>query len=199
MRYNDISPLENHHCAVAFQILARPECAIFANVQPEGFKQIRQVRGAVGRWGAVRQVNAAVRCVRQSDRCVGQSDRCVERGRAGRGVRLSGRRCAQPHETLLSSGRGAQRLPVTSPPAREAGGPASFPPPARPGSTPGRAARPRHVGVGPTGQRLVCTVGPDPSRPGFSPPHSPGVRLTEGRWPREHRQARCVHPHHPDR
>lgn len=76
MRYNDISPLENHHCAVAFQILARPECAIFANVQPEGFKQIRQVRGAVGRWGAVRQVNAAVRCVRQSDRCVGLSDRC---------------------------------------------------------------------------------------------------------------------------
>lgn len=42
VRYNDISPLENHHCAVAFQILARPECAIFANVQPEGFKQIRQ-------------------------------------------------------------------------------------------------------------------------------------------------------------
>lgn len=45
VRYNDISPLENHHCAVAFQILARPECNIFANVQPDGFKQIRQVRG----------------------------------------------------------------------------------------------------------------------------------------------------------
>ncbi|XP_029794769.1 high affinity cGMP-specific 3',5'-cyclic phosphodiesterase 9A isoform X2 [Suricata suricatta] len=42
VRYNDISPLENHHCAVAFQILAQPECNIFANVQPEGFKQIRQ-------------------------------------------------------------------------------------------------------------------------------------------------------------
>ncbi|XP_044940373.1 high affinity cGMP-specific 3',5'-cyclic phosphodiesterase 9A isoform X2 [Mustela putorius furo] len=42
VRYNDISPLENHHCAVAFQILARPECNIFANVQPDGFKQIRQ-------------------------------------------------------------------------------------------------------------------------------------------------------------
>ncbi|XP_012926806.1 high affinity cGMP-specific 3',5'-cyclic phosphodiesterase 9A isoform X2 [Heterocephalus glaber] len=42
VRYNDISPLENHHCAVAFQILARPECNIFANVPPEGFKQIRQ-------------------------------------------------------------------------------------------------------------------------------------------------------------
>uniref|UniRef100_A0A8I3PT58 Phosphodiesterase n=1 Tax=Canis lupus familiaris TaxID=9615 RepID=A0A8I3PT58_CANLF len=32
----------NHHCAVAFQILAQPECNIFANVQPDGFKQIRQ-------------------------------------------------------------------------------------------------------------------------------------------------------------
>nr|XP_013001536.1 high affinity cGMP-specific 3',5'-cyclic phosphodiesterase 9A isoform X3 [Cavia porcellus] len=42
VRYNDISPLENHHCAVAFQILARPECNIFANVPTEGFRQIRQ-------------------------------------------------------------------------------------------------------------------------------------------------------------
>lgn len=48
MRYNDISPLENHHCAVAFQILAQPECNIFSNVQPDGFKQIRQVCGG---WG----------------------------------------------------------------------------------------------------------------------------------------------------
>uniref|UniRef100_A0A8C4F4S6 Phosphodiesterase n=1 Tax=Dicentrarchus labrax TaxID=13489 RepID=A0A8C4F4S6_DICLA len=31
VRYNDISPLENHHCAVAFQILSLPECNIFAN------------------------------------------------------------------------------------------------------------------------------------------------------------------------
>uniref|UniRef100_A0A4W4GC71 Phosphodiesterase n=1 Tax=Electrophorus electricus TaxID=8005 RepID=A0A4W4GC71_ELEEL len=42
VRYNDISPLENHHCAVAFQILALPECNIFANVDAEAFKQIRQ-------------------------------------------------------------------------------------------------------------------------------------------------------------
>ncbi|XP_037687094.1 high affinity cGMP-specific 3',5'-cyclic phosphodiesterase 9A isoform X1 [Choloepus didactylus] len=42
VRYNDISPLENHHCAVAFQILAQPECNIFANVPLDGFKQIRQ-------------------------------------------------------------------------------------------------------------------------------------------------------------
>ncbi len=46
VRYNDISPLENHHCAVAFQILSLPECNIFANVDPEAFKQIRQVRRA---------------------------------------------------------------------------------------------------------------------------------------------------------
>lgn len=45
VRYNDISPLENHHCAVAFQILAEPECNIFSNIPPDGFKQIRQVRG----------------------------------------------------------------------------------------------------------------------------------------------------------
>ncbi|XP_048202139.1 high affinity cGMP-specific 3',5'-cyclic phosphodiesterase 9A isoform X1 [Perognathus longimembris pacificus] len=42
VRYNDISPLENHHCAVAFQILAQPECNIFSRVPPDGFRQIRQ-------------------------------------------------------------------------------------------------------------------------------------------------------------
>ncbi|KAM6447416.1 high affinity cGMP-specific 3',5'-cyclic phosphodiesterase 9A isoform 3-T3 [Liasis olivaceus] len=42
VRYNDISPLENHHCAVAFQILAQPECNIFSSVDKEQFKRIRQ-------------------------------------------------------------------------------------------------------------------------------------------------------------
>ncbi|XP_044858492.1 high affinity cGMP-specific 3',5'-cyclic phosphodiesterase 9A isoform X2 [Mauremys mutica] len=42
VRYNDISPLENHHCAVAFQIIAQPECNIFSNVTQEQFKRIRQ-------------------------------------------------------------------------------------------------------------------------------------------------------------
>ncbi|KAM4889180.1 high affinity cGMP-specific 3',5'-cyclic phosphodiesterase 9A isoform 2-T2 [Thomomys bottae] len=42
VRYNDISPLENHHCAVAFQILAQPECNIFSSVPPDSFRQIRQ-------------------------------------------------------------------------------------------------------------------------------------------------------------
>ncbi|XP_023373875.1 high affinity cGMP-specific 3',5'-cyclic phosphodiesterase 9A [Otolemur garnettii] len=45
VRYNDISPLENHHCAVAFQILAQPECNIFSSVSPHSFRQIRQVCG----------------------------------------------------------------------------------------------------------------------------------------------------------
>ncbi|XP_013391999.1 high affinity cGMP-specific 3',5'-cyclic phosphodiesterase 9A isoform X2 [Lingula anatina] len=39
--YNDISPLENHHCAVAFQILNNPECNIFGNVDKDTFKRIR--------------------------------------------------------------------------------------------------------------------------------------------------------------
>lgn len=43
VRYNDISPLENHHCAVAFQIFSQPDCNIFSNFDPEAFKQIRQV------------------------------------------------------------------------------------------------------------------------------------------------------------
>ncbi|XP_037380791.1 high affinity cGMP-specific 3',5'-cyclic phosphodiesterase 9A isoform X1 [Talpa occidentalis] len=42
VRYNDISPLENHHCAVAFRILAQPECNIFSNLPADAFRQIRQ-------------------------------------------------------------------------------------------------------------------------------------------------------------
>uniref|UniRef100_A0A3P8VHD6 Phosphodiesterase n=1 Tax=Cynoglossus semilaevis TaxID=244447 RepID=A0A3P8VHD6_CYNSE len=40
-RYNDISPLENHHCAVAFRILSKPECNILKNVSSYEFQQIR--------------------------------------------------------------------------------------------------------------------------------------------------------------
>ncbi|XP_077866488.1 high affinity cGMP-specific 3',5'-cyclic phosphodiesterase 9A-like [Saccoglossus kowalevskii] len=42
VRYNDISPLENHHCAVAFQVMTQPECNIFSNVDADLFKRIRQ-------------------------------------------------------------------------------------------------------------------------------------------------------------
>ncbi|KAK2527126.1 Pde9a [Columba guinea] len=49
VRYNDISPLENHHCAVAFQIISQPEYNIFSNVDQDQFKQIRQSTCTVGR------------------------------------------------------------------------------------------------------------------------------------------------------
>ncbi len=43
IRYNDVSPLENHHCAVTFRILANPTFNIFANVKEEQFRVIRSV------------------------------------------------------------------------------------------------------------------------------------------------------------
>ncbi|XP_038668954.1 high affinity cGMP-specific 3',5'-cyclic phosphodiesterase 9A-like [Scyliorhinus canicula] len=42
IRYNNISPLENHHCAVAFQILSDPESNIFGNTDTELFRQIQE-------------------------------------------------------------------------------------------------------------------------------------------------------------
>ncbi|XP_064420137.1 high affinity cGMP-specific 3',5'-cyclic phosphodiesterase 9A [Latimeria chalumnae] len=42
LRYNDISPLENHHCAVAFEILEKPEHNIFRNLTTEQYKRIRE-------------------------------------------------------------------------------------------------------------------------------------------------------------
>ena len=45
-RYNDMSPLENHHCAVSFKILSSPECNIFMNLSPEEFKDVRGVSTA---------------------------------------------------------------------------------------------------------------------------------------------------------
>ncbi|KAF0046320.1 hypothetical protein F2P81_002849 [Scophthalmus maximus] len=41
LRYNDISPLENHHCAVAFGIMAKPECNVLKNLTTEQYKHIR--------------------------------------------------------------------------------------------------------------------------------------------------------------
>ncbi|XP_029922199.1 high affinity cGMP-specific 3',5'-cyclic phosphodiesterase 9A-like [Myripristis murdjan] len=41
LRYNDISPLENHHCAIAFGILSKPECNILKNLSSEQYKQVR--------------------------------------------------------------------------------------------------------------------------------------------------------------
>ncbi|CAL8240747.1 unnamed protein product [Merluccius merluccius] len=42
LRYNDISPLENHHSAVAFEILEKTESNIFRNLAMEQYKRIRE-------------------------------------------------------------------------------------------------------------------------------------------------------------
>ncbi|CAG0881642.1 unnamed protein product [Cyprideis torosa] len=42
IRYNDISPLENHHCSVAFRILDNPDCNIFRNLSHEDYKKVRE-------------------------------------------------------------------------------------------------------------------------------------------------------------
>ncbi|XP_056903884.1 high affinity cGMP-specific 3',5'-cyclic phosphodiesterase 9A isoform X1 [Takifugu flavidus] len=42
LRYNDISPLENHHCAVAFEILEKPQNNIFRNLPADQYKRIRE-------------------------------------------------------------------------------------------------------------------------------------------------------------
>ncbi|XP_072882852.1 high affinity cGMP-specific 3',5'-cyclic phosphodiesterase 9A [Hemitrygon akajei] len=42
LRYNDISPLENHHCSVAFKILEKPENNIFRNLTTEQYRRIRE-------------------------------------------------------------------------------------------------------------------------------------------------------------
>ncbi|KAM8855924.1 high affinity cGMP-specific 3',5'-cyclic phosphodiesterase 9A isoform 2-T2 [Spinachia spinachia] len=42
LRYNDISPLENHHCAVAFEILEKTESNIFRNLSLDQYKRIRE-------------------------------------------------------------------------------------------------------------------------------------------------------------
>ncbi|XP_061535666.1 high affinity cGMP-specific 3',5'-cyclic phosphodiesterase 9A-like isoform X2 [Phycodurus eques] len=41
LRYNDISPLENHHCAVAFGILAKEESNILKHLTTEQYKHMR--------------------------------------------------------------------------------------------------------------------------------------------------------------
>ncbi|XP_059612612.1 high affinity cGMP-specific 3',5'-cyclic phosphodiesterase 9A [Phlebotomus argentipes] len=42
LRYNDISPLENHHCSIAFRLFEHPDCNIFKNLGKESFKEIRE-------------------------------------------------------------------------------------------------------------------------------------------------------------
>ncbi|XP_012288294.1 uncharacterized protein LOC105704027 isoform X2 [Orussus abietinus] len=42
LRYNDISPLENHHCSVAFRVLEAPECNILASLNSSTFRTVRE-------------------------------------------------------------------------------------------------------------------------------------------------------------
>jgi len=42
LRYNDISPLENHHCSVAFRILDLPECNILSKLAPAVYRTFRE-------------------------------------------------------------------------------------------------------------------------------------------------------------
>lgn len=41
IRYNDVSPLENHHASVAFQLLSRKDCNIFENLDTAQYKRVR--------------------------------------------------------------------------------------------------------------------------------------------------------------
>ncbi|KZC07356.1 PREDICTED: uncharacterized protein LOC107185630 [Dufourea novaeangliae] len=42
LRYNDISPLENHHCSVAFRLLEAPECNILASLDNATYRIVRE-------------------------------------------------------------------------------------------------------------------------------------------------------------
>lgn len=37
-RYNDISPLENHHCSIAFRLLEFPDCNLLENITKDMYK-----------------------------------------------------------------------------------------------------------------------------------------------------------------
>ncbi|KAG7212148.1 hypothetical protein KM043_012490 [Ampulex compressa] len=42
LRYNDISPLENHHCSVTFRVLEAPECNILASLDNATYRIVRE-------------------------------------------------------------------------------------------------------------------------------------------------------------
>lgn len=43
IRYNDHSPLENMHCAKLFEIVRQPKTAVFANLDRQQYREVRQV------------------------------------------------------------------------------------------------------------------------------------------------------------
>ncbi|XP_063223370.1 uncharacterized protein LOC134531584 [Bacillus rossius redtenbacheri] len=42
LRYNDISPLENHHCSVAFRILEQPQMNILESLHGDAYRHVRE-------------------------------------------------------------------------------------------------------------------------------------------------------------
>ncbi|XP_046582957.1 high affinity cGMP-specific 3',5'-cyclic phosphodiesterase 9A-like isoform X1 [Haliotis rubra] len=42
LRYNDISPLENHHCAEGFKILEKKQCNILRNLPRDEYRRVRE-------------------------------------------------------------------------------------------------------------------------------------------------------------
>ncbi|XP_071145535.1 high affinity cGMP-specific 3',5'-cyclic phosphodiesterase 9A-like isoform X1 [Mytilus edulis] len=42
LRYNDISPLENHHCSVAFEVLEKRHCNVMRNLSKDQYKKVRE-------------------------------------------------------------------------------------------------------------------------------------------------------------
>ncbi|CAE6929410.1 PDE9A [Symbiodinium sp. CCMP2592] len=43
MKYNDRSPLENMHCAVLYQLLAKPETELFGSLSDDDYKEVRRI------------------------------------------------------------------------------------------------------------------------------------------------------------
>merc|ERR1719296_68809 len=43
IRYNDTSPLENMHCARLFEIITKPETAVFERFSTEQYKEARAI------------------------------------------------------------------------------------------------------------------------------------------------------------
>jgi len=43
MKYNDRSPLENMHCAVLYQLLAKPETELFGSLSDDDYKEVRHI------------------------------------------------------------------------------------------------------------------------------------------------------------
>jgi len=59
LTYNDISPLENHHCSAAFDILNNPQVNILAQLDSDTYRRVRE--------GMIKYVVSARQCFCPSD------------------------------------------------------------------------------------------------------------------------------------